>query len=319
MPDSLDKCPERVIIDTDIGDDIDDLLGLTLALQSPEVDLLGVTTVFKNTLLKARIGKKLARLAGREDIMAVPGISQPLNQHRLAPFLTKVDFTEIPCQYTEDMEEEITESPGDAVDFLIQKTLSLNGELIIVAIGPLTNIAAMLQKAPIVASKVKRLVLMGGAYFANVAEYNIQCDPEAAKVVFESGIPIHGIGLDVTRQCRLSEKDLDDLRGDGSELTDFLYRTIGLWRGHTRNLPYLHDPLAMGTVIRQDFVKLVPRAIAIETQGEYTRGMTFNVTDSNWWNGSPNKANAQVGLEVDHERFRQFFMERILAKKLYNE
>jgi purine nucleosidase len=88
---------------------------------------------------------------------------------------------------------------------------------------------------------------------------------------------------------------------------------IQLWRGHTENLPYLHDPLAVGAVIDPSFVKLAPKGIGIETQGEYTRGMTFNLTDSNWWNSNRIPTNAQVAGEVDHRRFVDFFMERLVG------
>lgn len=315
MPEIPLRNREKILIDTDIGDDIDDLLALAFAVNSPEIELIGVTTVFRNTLLKARIARKLLRLAGKAEIAVVPGAAKPLQNRSFEPFFTECDFDAAPSQYAADMENE----PGalaersEAVDFILQKTLATDGDMTLVAIGPLTNIARVITRNAAAARKIKRVVLMGGAYFSNAVEYNIRCDPEAAAIVFESGIAITGIGLDVTLQCRLAETDLQRIRQHGSMLSDFLYRMITIWRGNTRNLPYLHDPLAIGSVLNQGFVHLTPKAIAVETQGAYTRGMTFNITDSNWWNPDPLPANAQVGRSVDQARFVPFFMERILA------
>lgn len=294
---------EKIIIDTDIGDDIDDALAIALALKSPEIDLKGITTVYKNTVLRAKIASRLLKTMCRMDIPVVVGIGKPL--------INDVDLNEVPCQYTNDMDIETISYNGDAVDFIIDKVTTSNGEISIVPIGPLTNIAAVLIKKPEIKQMIKKIVLMGGSYYKYENEYNIGCDPEAARIVFESGIEIVGVGLDVTQKCILSQDDIEKIKNHGTSVSDLLHKLITLW--NRENLR-LHDPLAVAVSFDESFVKLEKSMVKIETKGEFSRGMTFNPSPLNViWDGRDIKSNIRVCSDVDSSRFVKLFMERILS------
>jgi purine nucleosidase len=290
---------EKMIIDTDIGDDIDDVLALTLALNSPEIDLVGITTVSRNTRLRAKMVLGLLRTMGRLDIPVAAGIGKPLMKD------DKLD--ESPWHYIKDVDNEEIRYKGDAVDFITEKLLSSDGDITIVPIGPLTNIAAVLIKKPEIKKKIKRIVLMGGAYYIHDNEWNIQSDPEAARIVFESGVEIVGVGLDVTFKCILPKNEIDRIKNHGTPATDFIYKLIEIWNWPTL---YLHDPLAVAVAFDESLVKLEKSIIKVETRGEFTRGTTFNKKIES---DQDVESKTRVCSEVDSERFVKLFIERILG------
>jgi purine nucleosidase len=290
---------EKIIIDTDIGDDIDDVLAIAFALNSPEIDVVGITTVCKNTCLRARMASGLLRKMGRLDIPVAAGIGKPL--------INEFDLNEVPWHYIKDVDNEEPSYKGDAVDFIIEKLASSEGDITIVPIGPLTNIAAVLIKAPEVKKKIKRIVLMGGAYYIHDNEWNIVCDPEAARIVFESGVEIVGVGLDVTFKCILPKNEIDRIKNHGTPATDFLYKLIEIWNWPTL---YLHDPLAVAVAFDESLVKLDKSIIKVETRGEFTRGTTFN---KKLPSDQDIESKTRVCSEVDSERFVKLFIERILG------
>jgi purine nucleosidase/pyrimidine-specific ribonucleoside hydrolase len=298
----MTEIKRKIIIDTDIGDDIDDALAISLALQSPEIDLIGITTVYKNTLLRAKIARRLLKAFNRDDVPVTAGLGKPL--------INSVDINSIPCQYSEEMECEKPSCGGDAVDFIIEKLEASEGDITLVPIGPLTNIAAILIKKPDIKDKIKSIVLMGGAYFLHANEWNILCDPEAARIVFDSGVKITAVGLDVTLKCILGENDIQRIKNYGRPHTDLLYKLIRLWNG---NILYLHDPLAVAVCIDESLVKQEKAKIHVETRGEYSRGTTFNATDhESYWGKKCTDSNTGICCEVDSERFVKLFMDRIL-------
>ena len=303
---------KKIIIDTDIGDDIDDLLAISLALHSPELEIAGITTVFRNTKARAQMASKLLKLAGRTDIPVFQGMGRPLLNKSAMPYIESICIDDIPCQYTEDMKEEVFCS-GDAVDFIIGKVMESDNDITLVPIGPLTNIAAAITRKPEIVNRIKRIVLMGGAYMLHCNEYNILCDPEAAGIVFESGAPITAVGLDVTLKCRLAEKDVDVIANCTTPLGRYLNTSISLWKGDTQNLPYLHDPLAIAAVIDESFVSRKKAKVRVETKGELTRGMTCNVSDNFWWIKDEPDTAVEICTDVDRDRFVWFFMNRVLG------
>ena len=298
---------EKIIIDTDIGDDIDDVLAIALALNSPEVDLVGITTVFKNTALRSRMAQKLLRIAGRHDIPVATGSGRPFSPS--GSFADHLKLDDVPNQYTEDMAEEKENCSKDAVSFLCETILNAPGEITLVGIGPLTNIAASLIRLDQERVKIRRIVLMGGAYGFHAAEYNILCDPEAAKIVFESGVDLMCTGLDVTLQCRLDQKDVTRIRDAGTPMGSFLHQMIECWGG--RHL-YLHDPLAIGVLVTPSIVRTQRKHIQIETKGEWTRGMTYSTQElDKWWDVNQSNENATICMEVDNLQFVSLFLNRI--------
>ena len=267
----------KILLDTDIGDDIDDALALALALEMPEMELVGVTTVFQNTEKRARIARKMLSLWGR-DVPAYAGIA--LGEKAGMP------YAQTPCQYTPELDSPEyapcnvpAEDEGmGAVDFLIRSAEQFGPELTIVAIGPLTNIARAIQKAPQSMRRVQRIVLMGGSFQRQFREWNIVCDPLSAKRVMEFEGEVVCIGLDVTSQTRLSRRQHEMLLGaKGDEKRAYLSRLVELYTASTGNTPILHDPLTVYYVAHPEILLTEPTLVQVETEGTLTRGMTVNV------------------------------------------
>jgi len=289
----------KIIIDTDIGDDIDDALAIALALNSSELDIIGITTVFRNTALRTKLAIKLLEIFDRKDIPVVKGIEKPI--------INDWDKNLIPPQ-SEILKEDIKlDTSIDAIDFIIEKLMNSEEKITLVTIGPLTNIAIALIKEPKIKDKTE-IFMMGGMYSRAIPEWNINCDPEAARVVFDSGIPITMVGLDVTLRCKLEEEASNKIKSFGNKRTNFLYELITLWQGGSQRLPILHDPLAVASFIDESLVKKEKMYVKIETRGEFTRGVT--VADDT--EHRKRESNVNVCVDVDRERFINFFLDRTL-------
>jgi purine nucleosidase len=308
---------KKILIDTDIGDDIDDALAVVLALKSSELDLIGITTVYKNTRLRTQLALKLLQIYGRSDIPVASGTGMS--------FVNDADCSNIPCQL-EAVEEQLQDNCTiGAVDFIIDKVRN-NEDVTIVTLGALTNIAHVVSKEPELIKRAK-LVIMGGIISNPYAEGNINTDPEAAKIVFESGIPITMVGLDVTLKCKLTGSEVKSIEEATDYRLHFLSKLIKLWKtkylapilkgwgmdidenNFETDIP-LHDPLAVGYLVDCNLFQTKKAKILIETKGEYTRGVT--VDSMNVFTGQPNGYNAEVCTDVDSERFVELFMNRVL-------
>lgn len=288
-----------IIIDTDIGDDIDDALAIALALNSPELNLIGVTTVFGEVEVRTKLALKLLKTFGRDDIPVATGIGKPIMEKRR---------THIPNQAEVLKENEKLPEPSrfNAIDLIISTVMDSKDEVILVPIGALTNIGIAIAQEPKLAQKAK-IVLMGGVFsWQQGAEYNIHCDPEAARIVFESGAKIVMVGLDVTLRCRLNKEQVQRIRERQTPTTSLLSDMISAWQGEEGKevYPILHDPLAVGVTFDPSLVKLEPKQVNVETKGEFTRGFTVS--------RNSNTPNAEVCVDVEAERFVNLFMERIL-------
>jgi len=293
---------KKVIIDTDIGGDIDDALAVALALNSPELDIIGITTVFENTLLRAKLAKKLLQIFNRPDIPVIKGVEKPI--------INDWDRSLIPPQVKAVREEIKIDENINAVDFIVERIMNSEEPVTLITIGPLTNIAGAIIKEPGLKDKT-RIYMMGGMYSQAFPEWNIYCDPEAGRVVFDSGIPITMVGLDVTLKCKLDKKSLDKIFNFNTERTDFLSELIRIWQeGDESRFPILHDPLAVATLIDPSLVRRESMHIKVETRGEFTRGVTV-VTDIPYGERKGD-SNVDVSVDVDSDRFIQFFLERIL-------
>jgi len=324
--------PERVIIDTDPG--IDDALALLLALQSPELEIAAITTVSGNVPVDTATKNvftvfSLLPYSNRSPV--AKGASRPRQK---SPFyathvhgedgLGRIDRrTGAPGnpRYTSPL---VTLSDHDAVDEILHQLSVTPEPLTLIALGPLTNIAAAIEKDRGKLAAANRIVLMGGAItvpgnITPAAEFNIYADPHAAHIVFNAGIPLTVVGLDVTKQVRLSKNMIaaavhssktaagQFIRDCTEELLTFAEERQG-----DASFP-LHDPLAVGVVIDPSFVTMEAMHIEIETKGEITEGMT--VADRRPlrpdWKSRPN---ADVCISVDGDRFLSFFLERVLCQ-----
>ncbi|MFD0713508.1 nucleoside hydrolase [Paenibacillus sp. GCM10027626] len=289
----------KIIIDTDIGDDIDDALAIALALNSPELQVIGITTVYRNTELRTKLVLQLLRAFERLDIPVATGIG--------APLLAKTDVQNIPCQWLDDYHDIQGNCSRHAVDFLLEQA-EAHPDVTIVAIGPLTNIAAAVRKAPETMKRVK-VVMMAGMHSTYYPEWNVVCDPEAARIVFESVLDLTMVGLDVTLQCRLTEADVAHIKKMASSRVSFLSRLLTQWMDSSKHLPILHDPLTIAYISHPELLKMEPKRIAVECQGEFTRGMT--VVQQDVFFNRPQENNVLAATAVDSKSFIDLFMQRL--------
>jgi purine nucleosidase len=258
-----------VLFDTDIGDDIDDAIALALALQSPELDVRGVTTVFGIVEQRTRLAWKELGLYGRQDIPLATGAAEPMLD---APVFQKARQFEL----LTDSDVPPPAAHRRAAEFLIETLLNSKEKLTVVPVGPLTNIALALRLEPRIKSKIERIVLMGGAFKRMYSEWNIERDRISAQIVFSSGVPIVAVGLDVTLQCKLETRDLDKLRAAHNPATEFLVKLIELWQdGKSSQTPILHDPLAVASVFRPDLITTETGSVEVETASPLTFGITM--------------------------------------------
>lgn len=306
---------QKIIIDTDPGQD--DAVAILLALASPEIELLGITAVAGNvplslTELNAR---KILELAERSDIPVLAGCDAPMGRKLVTAEhvhgKSGLDGIELP-------EPSTPLHPGHGVDFIID-TLRREpeGSVTLVPIGPLTNIATAFRKAPDIVSRVKQVVLMGGAYFevGNItpaAEFNIYVDPDAASLVFGSGVPLVVLPLDATHQALTSRDwvqamaDLPNRCGPAvASWTDFFERYDREKYG-SAGAP-LHDPCTIAWLLRPDLFSGREINVEIETSGEFTLGMTV----ADWWRVSGRPANALFIRDLDRDGLFALLSERI--------
>ena len=302
----------RVVIDTDPG--VDDAVAILLALASPEIDVLALTTVAGNVSLEKTTlnARRLLELAGRDDVLVAAGCPQPL----AGP---SGDASEVHgSDGLGDLvweEPKIALHPRHAVDLLAE--LIGQGPLTIVAIGPLTNLATLLEQHPGIDRDVERVVLMGGASFeGNVtpaAEFNIWADPEAAQRVLAAHWPITVMPLDLTHQAYLNDGDLEFLRGLGSEVgrrtADILEPYAKFhdeWYGN-RDL-VMHDAMAVYDVLDRSAISKQNVAISVETGGEHSRGAT-------WVDRRRIHADSriQIGVHVDNQKFVALLRQRFAS------
>ena len=303
-----------IVLDCDPGHD--DALALMLAVASPEVDLIGVTTVAGNQTLEKTTANalKVLELCGRSDIPVAAGAPDPLVRRRdVAAHVhgeSGLDGPDLPEPSARPVDEH-------AARFLARVIREREGKLTLVPTGPLTNVAVLLALEP--DARPERIVLMGGAVGEGnrtpAAEFNIWADPEAARRVFESGIDVTMIGLDVTHQALVTDAHTETLRGVGrvgriaAELLDF-YR---IW--HRRSYPDLdgsplHDPVAVAHVIDPTLVETRPAYIQVDCGWEQGRGRT-NVDWRDRLDSHP--PNATVGLGIHRDRFVELITTRLAS------
>lgn len=288
------EAKKKILIDTDIGGDVDDALALALALNSPELEIVGITNVYLANEWRANVTRNMLKVYGREDIPVCTGAEKPLigwwDESRIPN--SSVDFAGIAGK------EKLC-----ACDFIIQMAKE-HENLIVVAIGPLTNVALAIAKEPAIVNRI-RIVMMGGEIDKAHPEWNIVCDPEAARIVFESGVQIQMVGLDVTNRCRFTREDVDRIKQTGNPRTDLLGEMMELFIKNFGYLPILHDPLAMSVLLWDDLLVFAEKKILVETAGQYTRGLTI---DCDWGEGMP----VQAAIDVNEALFKERLIGRLV-------
>lgn len=297
--------PQPIIIDCDPG--IDDAIALMLAFASPEeLDVLAVTTVAGNVGLHHTEpnARRIRDLCGATGVPVMAGCPRPLLREAVDAGDIHGESGLEGCDLPE-AEGEV--DPRHAVDYLRETVRARPGEITIVAVGPLTNLAVALVERPQLAREVRRIVIMGGAAGSgNVtphAEFNFFADPHAARIVFESGAPISMYGLDITRQVRAEAAWLERIERLGSPVAGTAVRML---RHYGSVGGALHDVLAVGHLLREDCFTLEPCSVQIETDDPAMIGKSHVERDV----GSE-KANAHVGFRADAPAFLSFLEERL--------
>jgi inosine-uridine nucleoside N-ribohydrolase len=302
-----------VLVDCDPGQD--DALALLLALASPELELLGVTTVAGNqTLAKVTDNAiRVLELAGRGDVSVAAGADRPLARELVtaadAHGETGLDGPELPPARGRPVDPH-------AVDFLVERILSADRPVTLVALGPLTNVALLVAERADAARKLDRIVLMGGAIaegnMTASAEFNVWVDPEAAARVFESGLDVTMVGLDVTNRAVLTPEHADRLRPQGrvgnavAAMLDFygaFYR-----KAYDHGGCPVHDAVAVARVARPELVRTEHRHVEVDTSSGICRGRT--VVDTRRRTVLP-EPNALVAVDVDVPAFVALLLDRL--------
>ncbi len=307
----------RIILDTDPG--VDDALAFLLAIASPEIRVEAVTTVDGNVDVDkgTRNARQLLEFLGRSDVPVARGAAHPM----LRPMGNAESFHGKTGLMDAVLPEPKMRVDGrGAVQLIIEEANSLGKELTLVAIGPLTNVAASILADPTIPEKVGGLVIMGGAFGltpygsgnANaVAEFNVWHDPDAAKVVFDSGIPMVCAGLDTTmhpdyRMSKAMYGEMTARKTKRSKLIEGLCGTlVERFNGFS-----LHDPMAMAYVADPTMFKTKRYKVEVETAGTYTIGMT--VVDRRRFHREENQnAKHDIIVEVDAPRFHKMIADRV--------
>jgi purine nucleosidase len=307
--------PRKIIIDTDPGQD--DAVAILLALAAPELEVLGITCVAGNVplALTHQNARKICELAGRTDIPVYAGCDAPLKRRLVTAEhvhgKTGLDGVDLPAPT-------MPLADGHAVDFLIDTLRhEPEGSVTLVPIGPLTNIATAMQRAPDIIGRIQQIVLMGGAYFevGNItptAEFNIYVDPEAAKIVFASGVDIVVMPLDVTHKALVTAPRVAAFRALPGSIgpavaswTDFFERFDKEKYG-SAGAP-LHDPCTIAYLLQPDLFTGRHINVEIETGSDLTLGMTV----ADWWRVSKRAPNALFIGDMDADGFFTLLTDRL--------
>lgn len=332
-PFAADSPAHRIILDTDPG--IDDALAILLALRSPELKVEAITPVAGNVPLELTLPNalRLVEIAGRTDVPVAAGASSPLIRQLVTAKYVHGENGLAGVDFGRPKIRPVAESASD----LIRRIVHSNpGEITIVAIGPLTNVATALRADPSLAAKIRNIVIMGGSLSGgNItpsAEFNLYVDPEAARIVFEAGVPLTMVGLDVTRKVMLREEHVEALeaaQNPSSQAAGRIMRgTIhGAHLGKRDVVALMHDPLTVAYLIDPGILSLRDYYVQIETSGELTAGETVGYSQAPVRKSAPFKSgavpaspsadsylpNAKVAVEVDPERFFNLFLGRLTA------
>jgi len=306
--------PKRIIIDTDPG--IDDALAIQLALASPELSLEGLSIVHGNCSLEQATvnGLSILELANASHIPLAKGCELPLVQPSLlAPEThgnTGLGYAKLP-------EPRSKPAVQHGCDFLIEKVISNPGEITLVAIGPLTNVAMAIRKEPRFAKSLKELVIMGGAIrhegnTTALGEFNVYVDPHAAHIVFHAGVPTTLVPLDVTYQCVLTAQDVERLLKIDSPIPKFIKNSTDFYMEYHDSYQgikgcIINDPLALALTFAPELCDYEELPVDVDISGGVSMGKTL----ADFYNYEKKPANMKVALGVRQRDFIELFLERM--------
>ena len=292
---------QNVLIDTDIGDDIDDALALALAIQSPELEVKGITTVFGDTRLRGQLAQYLLKVFGREDIPVAVGIGNPI-QYRHRP-------SGVPQAAIIDRRLPLPAlSPLSGPELIVETVLATHGKLTLLCIGPLTNVATALSLEPHLFMAIERLVVIGGSSQYPFPEWNMRSDARAAQIVLGAGIPVTLLGWNITTRCQLQDSDIQRLRCHHTPQTQVLSTLLAIWQRHRPRwhpaLPYLHDPLTVVALCAPELLEFREITARLISRGPLSGFMVPHLLNGPLVHGAVN---------IEAEQAREWIMERLLA------
>jgi purine nucleosidase len=311
---------KKVILDVDTG--IDDAFAILYAIESKQLDILGITGVNGNVPIDYVMNNtnKILKFMGNEDIKTYRGASRPLLTEPNHEF--RVHGSDgIGNALDHITVDEHGESDVFAPDFMIEQAKKHQGDITFIMVGPLTNLALAIMKEPRLAEWVSEVVVMGGlvtkAGMGNKlpnSEFNIFADAEAAKIVFHSGLNVKLVGLDVTHKTFLTRERMEELKG--TKYYDFIVDSSEVFRGFSKarygiDGCALHDPLTIGVVLDPSIVKTEKHFVEVETKSELNYGQTICDFRGIW----KKEPNLEVCLDVDHEKFVDMFIDTLKQRK----
>lgn len=296
-----------IIIDTDPGDDIDDILAIAFALQRPELDVKAITTVTYGTRKRADIVWGLLEALDKTHIPVGAGMEFPLRLYTEAEYAIMTDNGGyVLNHYSPAMSK--AEPCHDAVELIIETVYRHAGEIGIVTLGPLTNLAVALRKDPAIAGKISWIASMGGEVNVYRAEHNVTWDSAAAEIVLASGIPLFLGTWDITRQVFVTEQDCQSIKQQTSLVCRYLSACIDMWRPYKKLKPgpVMFDIAPVIWSFNKELYGTRPMALQVENAGGLTRGVTVPVPVP-----PEGASRVEVSVAVDAERVKTMFMETI--------
>jgi inosine-uridine nucleoside N-ribohydrolase len=292
----------KILIDTDAGDDVDDVLAIAFALLRPELDIKAITTVSPGSARRAQLIQRLLHTVQRTDIPVAAGMELPL---RPLSADERQQMTQREYVLNHAPEESGTHDT-DAISLLIRTVEQHPGEITLVTIGPLTNIACALQRKPEIAGKIRSISMMAGEIHLPQQEHNIAWDYQAASIVFNAGIPLFMGTWSITRRFTLLPAECEPIKQRSTPLCRLLAECIDLWWPHKGGKPgpVMYDIAPFLWSYDPSYYPTEPMSIGIETRGEFTSGMTVR-------RGGP--ANVEVSVDIRAEEIKALYLETILS------
>ncbi|BFI42228.1 uridine nucleosidase [Marchantia polymorpha subsp. ruderalis] len=325
MPEeSMVRAPKKIIIDTDPG--IDDAMAILLAFESPELDIIGITTTFGNvrTTMASNNALHLCELGGRDDIPVSQGLETSLRgqlKNRIADFVHGQDG----LGNTHPPAPKRSAIAQSAPDFFRQKSKEYPGEVTIVALGPLSNVAKAVEDDPDFAKNIGQIIVLGGNFMVNgnvnpAAEANIYGDPEAADIVFTCGADIIIIGINVTHQVFFTGKEMEEVRDSKGKYGKYLYDVSKFYFAYHQNAYdidaiYLHDPTTMIAAIDPSLFTYAKGVVRVQRDG-ICKGLTvFNNTSKKWAEPTDwcNLPEVKVAMTVDAPAISKMMKDRLMG------
>lgn len=308
------KNKKKIIIDSDPG--IDDALAILLALSEDELQLEGITVVHGNCSAPQGVINALSvlEIAGFADIPVYEGCNRPLVQEALfAPEThgsSGLGYASLPFPQQDPQ-------PQHAVDYLINQLLASPGEITVVAVGPLTNLALAVRKEPAVIRAVKEVIMMGGAIKAGgnttpLAEFNVYADPHAAHIIFHSGMPLQLVPLDVTYQCVLTADDVNTLQEYDSPISEFIADSTRFYMEFHDSYQgvkgcVINDPLALALTLHEHLCEYNEYYVDVDISGGVGMGKTF----ADFYGMEGKQPNMDIALEVKAREFIRLFLDKM--------